>query len=146
MKERSKSTLFLMEQVVVIAVFAFFAAVCVKILVFSYLTTVDAVDTRMALLAAESVAESYKAFSGDLEMVEETLCGGNRRRYHDENSVVFFYDDNWIPTSEYYAYFELLLRKENPEDIVVFADIAVRRISDSNELINLRVAARRRLQ
>lgn len=57
---RGRSSLFLMEQLIVIAVFAICAAVCVKIMFIARTITVDAVDTRYALLIAESEAEGFK--------------------------------------------------------------------------------------
>ena len=137
MSSRSKSTLFLMEQIVVIAVFAICAAVCVKILVVSYIMTVDAVDTRNALLAAESAAESHKAFAGDVERIADILSGSS-----GGDTVRVFYDSYWQPGGEYGAYFVLYLVRRNAAQPVIFADITVSRTLDDNELISLTAAAR----
>ena len=137
MEGRSRSTLFLMEQIVVITVFAICAAVCVKILAVSFLITVDAVDTRNALLVAESAAESHKAFGGDITRIAE-LLGGAADAIND--IIVIYYDSNWQPVLE--AYGSFALRLELYESSVIFAYITVSR-TDGEELISLTAAARR---
>jgi type II secretory pathway pseudopilin PulG len=117
MRERSKSTLFLIEQIIVIAVFAVCAAVCVKILTVSFLMTENAVDTRNALAVAESAAESFKAFNGDVERVFEIMSG-------DVDGFNLYID----------------VREEM---YVLFADIKVTKIDTDNELVSLTVAVRR---
>ena len=139
MRSRSKSTLFLMEQIVVIAVFAICAAVCVKILALSYIMTVDAVDTRNALLAAESAAESHKAFAGDMSRIAAVLSGSAQ---YSEGTLRVFYDQYWQPASEEGAAFVLYLVRSDGGQSVIFADISVRRTLTSDELIRLTAAVR----
>ena len=142
MAGRSKSTLFLMEQLVVIAVFAICAAVCVYILVISHLMTVDSVDTRNALLVAESAAESYKAFNGDTGRVAEVLFDNNLGQFFPDGVVVYYCSD-WRPASEALAAFVLRLEKGDVVSSVQLADITVSRILTDDELVNLTVGVRR---
>ncbi|MCL2386598.1 MAG: hypothetical protein FWC89_03510 [Defluviitaleaceae bacterium] len=130
MKGRSRSTLFLMEQLVVIAVFAICAAVCVKILFVAHAMMVDAVDTRHALIIAENSAEAFKAFSGDLDMVLE-MVGDAEAYFSVDNGLVV-----------YFPYFVLRLETRDAESSVVFADIRVSRAIDDVELITLTTATR----
>ena len=141
---RSKSTLPLIEQMIVIAIFAVCAAVCVKILVVSYLITVDAVDTRNALSVAESAAESFKAFEGDTGRIFDVLGEYGSGRFADD-TVTIFYDSSWGLTNETGASFVLRLSKRDAEigDAVIFADVMVDRIDQDDQLINLAVASRR---
>jgi hypothetical protein len=155
-KTRSRSTLFLMEQLVVVLVFAVCAAVSVRILFTAYQKNVDAVDTRMALLAAENVAESFKAFRGDINMVFSAVWGTDDDYPEDEpsNGLIVFLDENWLPTpaNDVWRGAAFLLTLEKREErLLYFADIKVRRvlsdyIFDEQDLINLTVAARRPLQ
>jgi len=141
--KRTKSTLSLIEQIIVIAVFAFCAAVCVNIIVSSYLMTVNAVDTRNALTVAESAAESFKAFEGDTERVFR-LLGEPDSGYATHNVLVIYYDANWQPSRESDASFVLRLTTVvDNGSAVVFASISVIKIDDGVELISLTVAARR---
>jgi type II secretory pathway pseudopilin PulG len=133
MKGRSRSTLFLMEQLVVIAVFAICAAVCVRLLFAAYQINVDAVDTRHALILAENVAESFKAFNGDIDNIFETVWG------EPVGSGVAFH-------------LSLERRGVNGADLddspVIFADIYVARVLNTSgdleypPLVNLTVATR----
>ena len=73
MPVRSRASLFLMEQLVVILVFALCAAACVRIFVDSYLMAQNSRDVRNALILAENVAECYKATGGDVARIAEIL-------------------------------------------------------------------------
>ena len=163
MAGRSKSTLFLMEQLVVIAVFAICAAVCVYILAVSYLMTVDAVDTRNALLVAESAAEMYKAFDGDVARIAELKLDDHYPPIVG-NSFVIHYCADWLPTVNGIAdmmptgnalvEFVLQINRNPVESGVQTANITVNRVVSGgntptsariigDELINLTVGVRR---
>lgn len=146
MAERSKSTLFLMEQLVVIAVFALCAAVCVFILAASFLMTTDSIATRNALLKAESVAESYKAFNGDAGSVSALLdtSSGRLSGQVSGNVMTIYYDENWQPTGDS-PYFILRLESNvtGSTPLVSLADISVTRLNTGVELVNLTVGVRR---
>ncbi|MCL2168457.1 MAG: hypothetical protein FWB74_00360 [Defluviitaleaceae bacterium] len=119
----SKSTLQLIEQIVVIVVFAICAAVCVFIIAMSYLMTVDAVDTRNALTVAETIAENFKAVQG-AEHYSEHL----------------FFDSNWLFVAQEDAEFLLTFSRRECEWLV-YADIAVYRIG-GERLLELTAATR----
>ena len=144
MDERSKSTLFLMEQIIVITVFAICAAACVKIFVVSFLITVDSVDIRNALHAAESAAETYKSTNGDTGRTVRILS--NEFGYYSDSTVSMYYDRNWRPTDSDNAYFVLHLVKQNAGAPVVLSDVTVSRKEPGGvltELVSLPVAVRR---
>ncbi|MDR1028739.1 MAG: hypothetical protein LBL63_04895 [Clostridiales Family XIII bacterium] len=61
----SKSAIFLFELMVVILVFTVSAAICTSIFVKAYKFSEDSEDLTMAVIKAESVAESFKATGGD---------------------------------------------------------------------------------
>jgi len=75
MTQRSKSTLFLIEQLIVIAVFAICAAACISILTASYFYATDSQSAGNAILKAETAAELYKATGGDVVMITSFLGG-----------------------------------------------------------------------
>lgn len=87
----SKSTLFLMEQLIVILIFSFCAAVCVKIFVVSFIMTSDSNDMTNALRIAQSGAECYKAVAGDSEYAASILGGGIVK----DGVVSVYYDSDW---------------------------------------------------
>ena len=141
LENRSRSTLFLMEQLIVIAVFSFCAAVCVKTFVFSYLTVVDSKDKTGALLVAESCAESYKAVDGDLGKIALILGG----TVSDEaDTIVVYYDKKWQVCEESEAAYVLnLTNREAAENTAPppSGDILVS-TALGEEVVSFAVAAR----
>jgi len=131
-----------MEQVIVILIFAFCAAVCVRIFAGSYLMTAESRELTGALLAAENAAESYKAFSGNLEKVAEILNG---ETFDDGNtSVVAYYNKNWQSCIREEAVYNLKITRRSGEtgltdfagcDIIVSAETG-------GEIFSLPAAAR----
>lgn len=73
--ERSKAPLALMEQIIMILVFALASAVCLQAFVYS--NNLSKTDERRhtAMSKAQQVTEYCKASGGDLETVSETLNG-----------------------------------------------------------------------
>ena len=111
---RSKSTLFLMEQLIVIAVFSICAAACVKILTSSYYTAKDTRDIGNAILAAENGAECYKAGSGDVGKVAGIL-GGSLTGVNNRTAAVVYYDKDWVVCGESDAVYVMLIVEAPPE-------------------------------
>ena len=134
MNGHSRSTLFLMEQLVVILVFAVCSAVCVTIFVESYQTERRALDKNYALLAAGSGAECYKASGGDARKAAERLSGF--AVFAGEAAAVY-YDEDWNPCGEAGASFVLRFTPGAP----LRAEITVGK-ADGEELVALTVAAR----
>jgi len=100
MNTRSKSTLFLIEQLIVIAVFAICAVACISILTSAFFFAMDSGDTSRALIQAESSAEIFKATGGNLQSVAE-LMGGDIG-YDDSNrpKLTVFFDRQWQVVSQ----------------------------------------------
>ncbi len=88
MRNRSKTTIFLIEQLIAVAVFAACAAVCVSIFAESYKTSSAAKDLNHALIVAKNGAERHKAG----EIIGEE-----------------FYDENWDACEEGTAAYVLQL-------------------------------------
>ena len=87
-QSKSRSTLFLIEQLVAVAVFAVCAAVCVSIFIHAYLMANEARDIGNGLKVAKNASEAFKAFAD----VHETA--GFIRGYDDGTYVVYF-DRDW---------------------------------------------------
>lgn len=73
--ERSKAPLALMEQIIMILVFALASAVCLQAFVYSDKLSDDGAKTELAATRAQTVAEYCKANHGDLERVSALLEG-----------------------------------------------------------------------
>jgi len=117
MTHRSKSTLFLIEQLIVIAVFAICAVACVSILTAAYLDANESRDISQALLKAESGAEVFKSTGGDLMSAAEILggtgTGGFRTTGASEISI--FYNKDWQLCESGDAVFLLSITVNNSE-------------------------------
>ena len=113
MNRRSRSTLFLMEQLIVIAVFAVCAAACVKILTASHFMATDTRDTSFAIRVAENCAECYKAVSGDAGKDAQILGGSTTGA---DNTLVVYYDKSWKTCGEKDAAYKLTMANAAPQD------------------------------
>jgi len=94
MNQRSRSTLFLIEQLIVVAVFAICSAACVRILSSAYLNARYTKDVTNAVLIAKSGAESFKAFAGDIGKTAEVL-GGAANNTGGGSEAIVYYDKHW---------------------------------------------------
>ena len=90
---RNKTPLVLMEQLVMVLVFALAAALCVQAFALADSRSRQAEIQDQALLAAQNAAETVKSCAGDYETSAQ-LCGGTW------NGTVLrvFYDEIWQPT------------------------------------------------
>ena len=133
MKGRAKALLFLMEQLVVITVFAICAAVCAAIFAASYITAHDARDLNYALIAAKNGAETYKA-AGNLEETAEILKG----QVDSQGSMIVYFDGDWRASGETGAEYALRFTGEGPLPYVY--ELSVQKIT-GEEIISFTVAA-----
>jgi prepilin-type N-terminal cleavage/methylation domain-containing protein len=98
---RSKSGLFLIELLIVIAVFAVCAAICVSLFAEAHLTAALSRDTTHAVNLARNAAEEFKA-TGRIER-EVYYYDGEWNPVQDEDGAVFvlrmgFTADETLPT------------------------------------------------
>ena len=143
MSSRSKSTLFLIEQLIVIAVFAICATACVRILTNAYFYAVDSRDVSNALIVAQSGADTFKAVGGDFGKAAGLL--GGTINYRDGVTVIaVFYDDKWRVCGEENAHYVLSLASGYQEPIhpnLLESDLYVVRLTGSGgKLVEFPVA------
>ena len=146
---RSKSSLFLIEQLIVIAVFAICATVCVRIFVESHILSNAGADINNALFITKNSVESFKAASGDIDITAHIL-GINLYRHSQADNVFFaYYDKEWAPCGQddarYVLYFEPYYGTGD-EGSLVFCRLRVERLGDgalSGTILELTAAARK---
>jgi len=151
MTNRSKSTLFLIEQLIVIAVFAICAVACISILTAAYFNATDSKATSHAILKAESAAEVFKVFGDDFSAIADTLGGTTTVAglgTAGVSVVAVYYDSSWRVCREQDASYVLNLIIESAEAFqgtrdltVITGRVTVERIT-GEELVSLRVAVR----
>ena len=131
MARRSGSTLFLMEQLIVVAVFAICAAACVRIMTASYYMATDTRDISNAIEVAENGAERYKAVLGDIAKTAE-LLGGNSLHIGSSAIAFVYYDKDWQICSQADAYYRLSLTSGTAPDrppTLLQSDLLVERLT-----------------
>ena len=114
MNQRSKSTLFLIEQLFVVAVFAICSAACVRILTSAYFTARESKDVINAVLVAKNGAESYKAANGDIEKAADIL-GGVTGSVDGLGAAIVYYDNQWRICGRNDAHYIFSLTSLGPE-------------------------------
>jgi len=148
MTQRSKSTLFLIEQLIVIAVFAICAVACISILTAAYFNANDSRATNHAMQKAESCAEVFKITGDDFSVIAN-IMGGTTTTVGLGTSgvavVAVYYDSAWQISNESNASFILNLIIESAIDVMghslIQGRVVVERIT-GEELVSLAVAVR----
>ena len=94
---KNKAPLALMEQLVMILVFALTAALCLQIFVFSNTLSVDGETRDHAVCAVQNAAEAIKLCAGDYEAMT-AVHGGET----EEDGWRIGYDENWqaVPAAQ----------------------------------------------
>ena len=144
MGRHSRSTLFLIEQLIVVAVFAICSAACARILTYAFFTAKESKDVSNAILVAESAAESYKAVSGDIGKVAQML-GGSSGVIEGDATATVYYDKQWQVCAVDEADYCLRLMNGKPGSLsssLFFSEILVEKLT-GEELVAFTVAARR---
>jgi len=145
---RSKSTLFLIEQLIVVAVFAICAVACISILTSAFFFAHDSSDTSRALIEAQNSAEIFKATGGDFEAVADLMGGAVNVDGYNRPVLRVFYDRHWQTVAyEQIGGFVLNIEGETPlapgdfQRRAVMGELSVSRVA-GDSLIAFPVAAR----
>lgn len=96
---RNKATLALLEQAVMLTVFALAAVLCLRGFLWADETAAELAARDQALLLAQNTAEVLKASGGDFQLSADH-CGG----IPDDNSLVILYDETWAVTEDMHTY------------------------------------------
>jgi len=139
-RSSSGSTLFLIEQLIVVAVFAICAAACVRIMTAAYFNATDSRDVSNAIHVAQSGAESFKAAGGDLE-ITALIMDGMTESTADSVIAFVFYDKDWQVSTDNDAHYLLRLtarRADVPALELISAELSVERL-DGEMLITFPV-------
>ncbi|MBQ7936893.1 MAG: hypothetical protein IJ283_00115 [Oscillospiraceae bacterium] len=126
---KSKAPLTLMEQIIMLLVFALSAAICLQ--VFAHAGEIsDEIEKRgNAVTAVQNIAESLKINGGDLEK-HAAFYGGTC----EEDSWKMFFDSEWKPCEEENSeYYVEILKTENENPLLGTAEISAR--SNDGEVV-----------
>lgn len=87
----SKSSLFLMEMIIVILFFSLSGAVCLRLFVKAHLLSKDTVATNHALICAQSLAESFLSTESDSESLAQLFPDATVTK----QGLLIGYDEDW---------------------------------------------------
>ncbi len=98
-QKSSKTTLFLMELMIVILMFSLCAAVCLSLFGASRTMADDSDNLNHAVILSKSAASCYKAANGDLAATAQLMYGAEAEG-NVVDTIVFYYDEQWCRTEE----------------------------------------------
>lgn len=96
---KSKASLTLMEQLIMLLVFALAAAVCLRAFVWADTHSAQIETTDRAVLLAQSAAEAIKGSGGDVQNALSSAADILGAKY-DGKVLQINYDSSWNPTNE----------------------------------------------
>lgn len=92
----TKTSLFLIELMISLLLFAFCAAICVQLFHASNMRTAGAEDLEKAVFHATTAAEVYKSTGGDIEALSATY--DDAKSYLKDGVLTIYYDEDWVET------------------------------------------------
>lgn len=134
---RSKAPLALMEQMIMVLVFALAAALCLRAFVLSDSMSIENEHRDNSVLLAQNAAEVYKACRGDADAAAEILGG-----MVDQNTWSSYYDEELavVNDPEAAVYTVSVLPQQEDTAGMGSAAVAVFLADESESLFELNVA------
>ena len=117
---RTKAPLVLMEQLVMLLVFALAATVCVRAFALADEMSRQAEDLDQAVIAAEQLAETLRASGGDYEQAAQWLGGS-----WDGATLGVQYDQDWQRTQQDARYVALAVPADSGQPLLGTASVWV---------------------
>lgn len=133
-EERSKNPLALMEQVIMILVFALAAAICVRAFVVARNKSVYAERRDHASLLCQSVANEMKGNYGEISMLSDSW-----KFVEDADGYVMYFDENWKASGKEQGYFMLRIRNISRNEYLGKA-LVLLETKNKDEVFSLTVA------
>lgn len=132
---KSKAPLLLMEQAIMVLVFALAAALCVRVFVWAQLAAGDNAQQDRALVCAQNAGQILKGFAGDYGRAAQQYGGS-------WNGTVWTvgYDDQWLCKEEAAVYELTLTPVQSGRPLLGQAQVVVTRLSDRRQLAGVTVS------
>ncbi len=135
-RNESKAPLVLMEQVIMLLVFALVSAVCIQAFALARTTSIRMSDRDHAMNISQTLAETVKACSGNTEEICGQLDGAM-----DGEQLVFYYDSDWKEVSAAAdASFRTTFVPEESDGFCRYGQITVSDTAEDQEIFSMRVA------
>lgn len=124
---KNKAPLSLMEQLIMLLVFALAAALCLQIFVFSDQVSRHCRDRGQAATALQNTAEAVKSCRGDISQYPHLLGGSG-----DDNGWTVAYDADWKPAGADQASYRIHIVPV-PTDLSFLGNARISACTDSGE-------------
>ena len=135
-EKQSKAPLVMMEQVIMVLVFALAAALCVQAFVKARSISVHLSEENHAMNVSQTLAETLKAYHGDLDAVCDRIGGEVK-----EDGIILYYDSDWNPASaEEEAGFEASFVQKDIGKLCSYGEITVSDAENGREISSMEVA------
>lgn len=133
---KSRAPLVLMEQVIMVLVFAMAAAFCVQAFALSGKTSRALEKRDHAMNVSQTLAETVKACEGDLKQVQNVLGGEIQK-----DGVALFYNADWEPVPEKgAAVYQAAFVEEEKQQFCRKGQVTVEECESGKELYSLPAA------
>ncbi len=135
-ENESKAPLALMEQVIMVLVFALAAALCIQAFVLARTISLRLTERDHAVNISQTLAETVKVYGGSAEDVIEEL-GGEM----SGEQLVFYYNSDWEQLSrEKKADYRVVFEKTDRDHFCQYGKITVSDTEKDSEIYSLRIA------
>ncbi len=125
-----KSSLFLLELIIVLLFFSFCTAVCINLFVKAKIASTQSYDLNNSVLAAQNAVECFKATDADAKEIA-SLLGGTQ----NNNTVSITYDKNWNVTKKSDYIYKLTFTINPVQENIISADLTI--VKDTTTLYSL---------
>ena len=125
---RSKSSLFLLELLIIIAFFSVASAVCMQLFAIAHNNSTRSTSVQRAVINSTSVANAFKATNGDITILQNLIDGSTNN--NNQLVVNFTYDWNVIYNEVSYPRYLMIL------DTNIYYNMAHATISVKDTLFN----------
>lgn len=132
---KSKSSLFLMELILAILIFAIAGAVCIQIFVRAHLVSENTQILNQSVTICESAAELFYGYDGDLSRIQTQIDSQGLSEV-SLGSLSIYYDENFMICDKNSATYVLNIT-EKQSDNLINCSIIMNLISDSSETYSL---------
>ena len=136
-RSKSKSSLFLIELLIMIAFFALSSSlVAVPLFVKAHILSMDSRDLNRAISVSQSAAETFKAANGDARKAAGLLGGF----IGADEEVLLYYDSRWQPAAEQDKNGYTMRMITRMDGDIAIADIAVFKAADGQGVFSLQAS------
>lgn len=119
-QQSKKSSLFLMELIIVLFFFALCSAVCVNIFAKAKIINEQSYELNKSIIASENAAQCFKAANSDIGKLADLLNGTTQG-----NIIIIGYDKNWQNAELANAAYIMKINIENSTNNLDKANISI---------------------